>query len=577
MRQERRTAASGADALRELDAHMFRPRLEVTVLVCVVSCLLLAWDAAAQVWWEPPEKGAGPVDELKVDAAITIGVEQIKAKQKPDGSFPGFEKDFPMGMTALCLLTMVKSGVQPSDPAVTKALDYLRYLPFKKTYSTGCLLMALEAIHPKGAREWAEAGVKFLLETRQVNHGGTWSYPDNNYRETGQLGRPDLSNTQYAVLGLRSAKRLGVKVPAEAFTDVVRFLTRSQKELGAFHYEGGAQGSGSMTTAGLAIITIAEQAVGKSAASAKERAGARAAFKKGMAWFERNFTVEWNPLGDNGARNKGWLAYYLYGIERLCDVRGIKRVGGHDWYAEGARFLLANQSHDGQWGKLEDTCFALLFLSRSHLSVSREIRTEAVADRRAELEGRRREWDARVRPPDPAQVPYVRDWLVLGPFRVKDDNPLDLKAFPRPKGPVRAGAAVLKKRWHAYESPDDAVDLEKLLHGGDRRLAYVATHFHVREAGDVLLWFGTRDSWRVWVNGKEVDSRNVRAMNGPDKWRIPCSFKAGINTVIILAEDHGYEWTFWFRVSDPEGFAIPGLLHASSKSRLKRMVKRSDT
>jgi hypothetical protein len=437
--------------------------------------------------------------------------------------------------------------------------------------------MALEALHPENAREWAEAGVKFLLETRQVSHGGTWGYPDADYKETGKLGRPDLSNTQYAILGLRSAKRLGVRVPAEAFTDVVHHLAKHQKEPGAFHYEGGHQGSGSMTTAGLAIITIAEQAVGRSAAFARERTGARAAFKKGMDWFERNFSVEWNPLGDGEARNKGWLAYYLYGIERLCDIRGIKKVGSHRWYDEGARFLLANQSHTGDWGKLEDTCFALLFLSRSHLSVSREIRTEAVADRRSELKNRRREWDARVRPPDRAQVPYVRDWLVLGPFRVRHGNPLDLKEFPRPRGAVKSGAASLKRRWQAYSSPDDSVDLEKPLKGGDRRLAYVATHIHVRQAEQALLWFGTRDCWRIWVNGKEVAARNVRAMNGADRWRVPCSLEAGVNTVIILAEDHGYEWTFWFRVSDPEGFAIPGLLTSPSKSKLKRMAKRSES
>ena len=527
----------------------------------------------AQMWWEPPEKGKGPVDELRVDAAITLGVEHIKSKQKKNGSFPGHEGSFPMGMTALCLLTLVKSGVQPSDPAISRALDHLRYMPFRKTYSTGCMLMALEAIHPPNCKEWAEAGVKFLLETRQVKRGGTWGYPDNDWEKTGTLGRPDLSNTQYAILGLRSARRLGVKVPPAAFTDVVEFLVDDQLEKGAFRYEGAHRGSGSMITAGLGIITIAEEVVGKTGTYARIRGEARAAFKRGMNWFKKNYCIEWNPYGDLGARNKQWMAYYLYGIERFCDIRGMSRVGEHDWYKEGARFLLANQGHEGNWGCLEDTCFALLFLSRSHLSVSREIRTEAVEKWRDALERRRAVREARLKPPDPNHVPYVRSWLVLGPFRVKDQNALDLRNHPRPGKKPNRGLVTLKKRWHLYESPTDSVDLEKFLGGGDRRLAYVATHFHVPAEEEVLLWLGTRDAWRVWVNGKEIQSRMVNAMNGKDRWRIPCMFKRGTNTIIALLEDDGYEWTFHFRISDPEGFAVPGLLNSPSFLKLRKMVK----
>ncbi len=530
--------------------------------------------ASSQTWWEPPEKGEGPVDRLRVDAAITLGAEFLKKKQRQNGSFPGHDKTYPMGMTALCLLTLIKSGIQPSDPAITKALDYLRYMPFKKTYSTGCMLMALEAVHPTNAKAWAESGVRFLLETRQVNRGGTWGYPADNYKETGRLGRPDLSNTQYAVMGLRSARRLGVRVPVEAFTDLVEYLTRDQLDWGAFRYEGAHKGSGSMTTAALGILTIAEELVSKTELYSRIRVDARTAFKSGMKWFLNHYTVEWNPQGESGHGNKSWLAYYLYGIERLCDIRGMKLLGDHDWYNDGARFLLANQGHEGNWGKMESTCFALLFLSRSHLSVSREIRTEAVADRRIELQERRRTRERRIRPPDSKHVPYVRQWLVLGPYRLKDDDALDLKVHPRPRGKPRAGMDYFKRRWHYYESPTDSVDLEKILRGGDRRLAYVSTHFHVPRMEKVLLWLGTRDAWRVWVNGNEAGSRKVRAMNGKDRWRIPCTFEKGTNTVILLLEDFGREWTFHFRVSDPEGFSVPDLLHSHSITRLRKMAKR---
>jgi len=554
-------------------------RIKTRALLCGLVIALAASagpPAPAQLWWEPPEKGEGAVDELKVDAAITLGVEYLKRKQRPDGSFPGHDKAFPMGMTSLCLLTLVKCGVQPLDPAVTNALKYVRYMPFRKTYSTGCMLMALEALHPKDAKAWAEAGVKFLLETRDVAQGGRWSYPNDAWKSTGKLGYVDLSNSQYAILGLRSARRLGVKVPPEAFTDLVAFLTKDQREQGAFRYRGDHDdGTGSMSTAALAIITIAEQEAGKSRAFKKIRGDAKAAFKKGLLWFEKNYTVEWNPHGDTGSRSKNNLAYYLYGIERLCDIRGMKTVGDHRWYDDGARFLLANQRPNGSWGSNENTCFALLFLRRAHLSISRELRTESVAERRKELNRRRRSRGKQVRPPDPREVPFVRDWLVLGPFAVKDENAMDPRRHPRVKGRPKAGAVARNKRWQLLESGSDAVNLEEVLKPGHRRVAYVASYFYVPREAPVILWLGSPHGWRVWVNGDEVMSRQVKGMGGKDRWRMAWTFRKGFNNVMVLLEDGRREWNFHFRVSDPEGRAIPGLLHAPSTARLKRMVNES--
>jgi len=544
--------------------------------VVVAFATLAGPVAPAQIWWEPPEKGEGAVDELKVDAAITLGVEFLKKKQRKNGSFPGHDQQYPMGMTALCLLTLVKCGVQPFDPAVTRAVDYVRYMPFRKTYSTGCMLMALEALHPKDARQWAEAGVKFLLESRDVRRGGRWSYPNDEWRTSGNVGHVDLSNSQYAILGLRSARRLGVKVPPEAFTDLVSFLVKDQREQGAFRYRGDHDdGTGSMSTAALAIITIAEQEAGKSHEFKKIRADAKDAFKKGMKWFEKNYTVEWNPYGDTGSRSKNNLAYYLYGIERLCDIRGMKTVGDHRWYDDGARFLLANQQPNGSWGSHENTCFALLFLRRAHLSISRELRTESVADRRQELNRRRRSRGKQVRPPDPARVPFVREWLVLGPFAVKNGNAMDSRQNPRLRGKPKAGAVARNKRWQLLKSASDAVNLEEILKPGNRRVAYAACHFHVPREEPVILWLGSPHGWRVWVNGDEVMSRQVKGMGGKDRWRMAWTLRKGFNTVVLLLEDGPREWNFHFRVSDPEGSAVPGLLHAPSTARLKRMVSES--
>jgi len=65
--------------------------------------------------------------------------------------------------------------------------------------------------------------------------------------------------------------------------------------------------------------------------------------------------------------------YYLYGLERAGILYGTETFGSHEWYPEGAEFLLANQRADGAWiskdnayaNAVWDTCFAILFLRRA--------------------------------------------------------------------------------------------------------------------------------------------------------------------------------------------------------------------
>src|SRR5262249_43541937 len=78
--------------------------------------------------------------------------------------------------------------------------------------------------------------------------------------------------------------------------------------------------------------------------------------------------------GDSlGRVDSGKALYFLWGMERVCLIYDLKTVGGKDWYAWGAGWLLNHQKPDGSWqGEFaeggSDTCFALLFLERSNLA-----------------------------------------------------------------------------------------------------------------------------------------------------------------------------------------------------------------
>jgi hypothetical protein len=86
----------------------------------------------------------------------------------------------------------------------------------------------------------------------------------------------------------------------------------------------------------------------------------------GWAWLDQHWGVDRHPEKRGGE----WLLYYLYSLERAGVLDGVKRVGGKDWYFEGATELLARQAENGSWSEvgadeLAGTCFALLFLKRA--------------------------------------------------------------------------------------------------------------------------------------------------------------------------------------------------------------------
>src|SRR4029450_10455324 len=100
------------------------------------------------------------------------------------------------------------------------------------------------------------------------------------YRDA--IPSPDLSNTQYAVLGLRAADHAGVEVPAEAWSRALAATLALQEsaveieiprrdgrtgteegETAGFRYRGDREITASMTSAGCAIVSVCRTALGK--------------------------------------------------------------------------------------------------------------------------------------------------------------------------------------------------------------------------------------------------------------------------------------------------------------------------
>jgi len=312
-----------------------------------------------------PHASAQQVTGTQVKRAIRRGVNYLRNKQQADGDWPRY--GLPSGTTVLCLVAMLSAGVPADDPDIRRGLAAIKHQGDRFTYVIALKIMALALTDPEGHAAEIQRAADVLINI-QLNNGA-WTY------HGGQGGSGDHSNTQFALLGLHEARQAGAKVPQRVWRLAEKQWVLTQHRDGAWGYSTRAKNSptGSMTAAGVASLYI----VGNSLATRRERGFTKdgraphcgqyaqnASIAGGLAWLTRNFTVQSNP------GHRGWHLYYLYGLERVGMLTGFPRFGQHDWYREGAAYLVRNQQPDGSWKKaVHETAFALLFLGKGHRSI----------------------------------------------------------------------------------------------------------------------------------------------------------------------------------------------------------------
>ena len=201
--------------------------------------------------------------------------------------------------------------------------------------------------------------------------------------------RVDLSVSQYGVLGLWAAVRYGWELPAGYWQAAETAWYNWQQPDGGWSYNGAPRVAGdaknpiyypttlSITSAGVASLYItldalhANDGVRCNGNVSSPRIDAGLAFlADGLPYLLDKKPYPADPVKRAAIEgNTGGGRYYtLYGVERIGVASGFKLLGDLDWYAAGADWLLKKQNGNGSWGggdgSLQDTCFALLFLSR---------------------------------------------------------------------------------------------------------------------------------------------------------------------------------------------------------------------
>jgi len=274
------------------------------------------------------------------------------------------------GETALVTLSLLISGESAQDPKLIPALRYLRKTELAGTYAVSMRAHVWSRL-PAEYMPWLEMDASWLLDaaTRDANNLF-------GYQAARKSSFIDNSVVQYGILGLWEASKRGLKTPRRYWERWAEYFLRTQRPDGSWSASdntdkgvGGAgsgnifdaQGIGTMTTAGLTTLLVAQQELFRNRKSPEPKI--TAAIQKAMDWLDRHFDIE---SGDSGYNH-----YYLYGIEQVALASGVRYLNGLDWYRTGAdqiihdtRLLKGIQEYDPL--KLG---FAMMFLSRGRFPV----------------------------------------------------------------------------------------------------------------------------------------------------------------------------------------------------------------
>ncbi len=280
----------------------------------------------------------------------------------------------------------------------------------------------------KEDQKLAELAVKAIESRARKAYGAKgWRYQPTGRGES--QPEVDVSATQYAMLGLKCASRLGLRYDKSLLMDsyhlfrswqdqdgpVVKRVAKDaegkpvedegkkEKDKGdrgtsSRKWEPGAKDRargwsytrkdqhdpadlityGSMTAAAVCGTIILRDELETDPAMQKRwkpvEDECQQMLNDGLAWLVANWTMLENPK-----RGMHRYYYYLYTIERLGMLGGLDWIGTHDWYVEGAKVLLEQQKSDGIWdpgheippSDVYNTCYALLFLKRAEEGIDR--------------------------------------------------------------------------------------------------------------------------------------------------------------------------------------------------------------
>lgn len=319
--------------------------------------IFLAWMLALSPM--PMAHADGPASSSKVISAIKRGVNYLLSQRNAktyweQGSRSGSQEY--LGESALVLESLldVEQSLKlnklyifksPMKQSIKFLLSHRNTTTYAASFQANVLALLPRRAAYRPLLRW-DANYLF----RSMHQGGGYSYawgtPAYNKRfPTGETGPSDSSNTQYGVLGMWAAAHAGLPIPARYWIQAAAYWRRGQFINGSWGYWGQARTPSAtaklpfrmatFTPAGVASLLISDEFLGT------QYLGVRPIVDRnvlaGLNWINKNF--------DPGTNDQ----YAMYCYERVGLASGLQYFGGHNWYNDYVRTLLAQQKADGSW------------------------------------------------------------------------------------------------------------------------------------------------------------------------------------------------------------------------------------
>ncbi len=299
-------------------------------------------------------------------------IEFLISAQQADGTWTTANSP---GITGLVTAALLRSGVSPDEPALVKALDFLKSQVHKdggiyfsqgnhRNYETCISIMAFKEANEDGRYDDLLKQADSYVREQQWDEGEGKEKNDPFYGGAGygSKSRPDLSNTAFLIDALKAG---GAGPDDPALQKALAFVSRCQNlespanttefaakiNDGGFYYtiaaggasmagatdEGGLRSYGSMTYAGLKSMIYA--GVGPDDPRVKAA----------MSWIQKHYTVTENPGMDQAG-----LYYYAHTFAKALDAIGDSEITDsngvkHEWRKDLQNQLLKTQESNGSW------------------------------------------------------------------------------------------------------------------------------------------------------------------------------------------------------------------------------------
>ncbi|MCK4267073.1 MAG: hypothetical protein KAX31_07305, partial [Thermoplasmata archaeon] len=320
------------------------------------------------------------------DIAIISGLSWLRApgRQANDGSWYGDP-----AVTSFAVLSMLNWGYDESDEIVSKGMNYVlskinpagsvHNQPYRYTYYTSIAILPLAATgnadyHDEIARmrdwlvgsQWDESSFYGSVGSGHSYYGG-FGY--------GSGSRPDLSNTQWALVGIKAADRvLGLEATDTYAKAADYFLERCQNADGGSGYTPADGSIHTMTAASVWSYKLC----GRSSNDDD--------VLDGIQWLTDRYSL---------TNNDGWgywsEYYYKVTLAKALTMTHKVMLGEHDWFAELAQKLADEQYSGGNWpdtgmmGSEMSTCWAIMALQTRTLPPSGEFGMWATLESHCDL------------------------------------------------------------------------------------------------------------------------------------------------------------------------------------------------